>query len=182
MKTLIISDVHSNIAALEAIWSREQDADRVLCAGDVVDYGPYPADLPETHVVEVDGTEYGMTHAYQKYEIIRSLETFRAFCNTRFDCQLDRLIFGHTHRREVHYLADDTLWINPGSCSYRRRAEPDQRAQYAVIVDGQISLRAAEYPVEPLYRYAQQAPIVDSDKRHTLSFWGPRPWQDLGDG
>lgn len=42
MKALIISDVHSNIYALEAIWAREQDSDIVFCAGDLVDYGPYP--------------------------------------------------------------------------------------------------------------------------------------------
>lgn len=45
MKALIISDVHSNIYALEAIWSREDDSDVVYCAGDLVDYGPYPKEV-----------------------------------------------------------------------------------------------------------------------------------------
>jgi len=42
MKALILSDVHSNIVALEAIWAREGDADAIYCAGDLVDYGVYP--------------------------------------------------------------------------------------------------------------------------------------------
>ena len=42
MKALILSDVHSNVIALEAIWAREGDADAIYCAGDLVDYGVYP--------------------------------------------------------------------------------------------------------------------------------------------
>jgi len=42
MKTLILSDIHSNIYALEAIWAQERDTDLIYCAGDLVDYGPYP--------------------------------------------------------------------------------------------------------------------------------------------
>lgn len=45
MKTLILSDIHSNIHALEAIWQRESDCDLVYCAGDLVDYGPYPEEV-----------------------------------------------------------------------------------------------------------------------------------------
>lgn len=42
MKALILSDVHSNVVALEAIWAREGHADAIYCAGDLVDYGMYP--------------------------------------------------------------------------------------------------------------------------------------------
>lgn len=45
MKTLILSDIHSNIVALEAIWNKEKDADLVLCVGDLVDIGPYPREV-----------------------------------------------------------------------------------------------------------------------------------------
>jgi putative phosphoesterase len=45
MKTLIISDIHSNITALEAIWAKEKDSDLVYCAGDLVDYGPHPCEV-----------------------------------------------------------------------------------------------------------------------------------------
>lgn len=42
MKALILSDLHSNIHALEAIWAREHDSDLIYCAGDLVDYGVFP--------------------------------------------------------------------------------------------------------------------------------------------
>lgn len=45
MKALILSDIHSNIYALEAIWARENDSDVVYCTGDLVDYGPYPREV-----------------------------------------------------------------------------------------------------------------------------------------
>ncbi|MHB1325357.1 MAG: metallophosphoesterase family protein [Thermoleophilia bacterium] len=40
MRTLVISDIHGNIDALRAI---DEPCDRVVCLGDIVDYGPEPA-------------------------------------------------------------------------------------------------------------------------------------------
>lgn len=45
MKALLISDIHANIVALEAIWAREHDADAIYCAGDLVDYGIRPREV-----------------------------------------------------------------------------------------------------------------------------------------
>ncbi|RMG12056.1 MAG: metallophosphoesterase [Planctomycetota bacterium] len=44
MLTAIVSDIHSNLAALEAVLrdAEEQKADRVVCLGDVIGYGPQP--------------------------------------------------------------------------------------------------------------------------------------------
>jgi putative phosphoesterase len=42
MKLLIISDIHGNWAALDAVLKAETNADRILCLGDLVDYGPEP--------------------------------------------------------------------------------------------------------------------------------------------
>ena len=42
MKLLIISDIHGNIEALTAVLEVEHDA--VVCLGDLVDYGPAPAE------------------------------------------------------------------------------------------------------------------------------------------
>ncbi|MFH1709023.1 MAG: metallophosphoesterase family protein [Planctomycetota bacterium] len=44
MTIAIISDIHSNLAALEAVMKdlREQDARTVYCIGDVIGYGPDP--------------------------------------------------------------------------------------------------------------------------------------------
>jgi putative phosphoesterase len=43
MKLLIVSDIHGNWAALQAVLSAEGDCDQILCLGDLVDYGPEPA-------------------------------------------------------------------------------------------------------------------------------------------
>jgi putative phosphoesterase len=43
MKLLIVSDIHSNWAALRAVLDAEAGLDRILCLGDLVDYGPQPA-------------------------------------------------------------------------------------------------------------------------------------------
>lgn len=45
MKTLILSDIHSNIIALEAIWVQEKDSDFICCTGDLVDWGPHPQEV-----------------------------------------------------------------------------------------------------------------------------------------
>ena len=42
MKALVISDVHSNLLALEAVWKKEGDSKAVYCAGDIADWGLYP--------------------------------------------------------------------------------------------------------------------------------------------
>jgi predicted phosphodiesterase len=42
MKLLIISDVHANWPALQAVLNAEPDVRDILCLGDLVDYGPQP--------------------------------------------------------------------------------------------------------------------------------------------
>lgn len=44
MKMLIISDVHGNWPALQAVLAAEPDKDQILCLGDLVNYGPQPAE------------------------------------------------------------------------------------------------------------------------------------------
>ena len=43
MKIVIISDIHSNLAAVEAL--PERDYDLLWCIGDLVDYGPKPHEV-----------------------------------------------------------------------------------------------------------------------------------------
>lgn len=47
MKIAVISDIHSNIAALEAVWKdiQERKVDAVLCCGDLVGYAPFPNEV-----------------------------------------------------------------------------------------------------------------------------------------
>ena len=45
MKILIISDIHSNYEALLAVAEAEKHVDQIWCLGDLVDYGPQPAEV-----------------------------------------------------------------------------------------------------------------------------------------
>jgi predicted phosphodiesterase len=42
VKVLVISDIHANIQAVEAVYRAERDVDEIWCAGDLVDYGTSP--------------------------------------------------------------------------------------------------------------------------------------------
>lgn len=44
MKLLIVSDIHANWPALRAVLEFETDLDDILCLGDLVHYGPHPAE------------------------------------------------------------------------------------------------------------------------------------------
>ena len=44
MRLGVISDVHGNRVALEAVLDDMPDVDRLVCAGDVVGYNPWPTD------------------------------------------------------------------------------------------------------------------------------------------
>ncbi len=228
MKALIISDVHSNITALESVWEKEKDADVIICAGDLVDYGLHPREvidwmihyqayvvrgnhdagvidayenpdedsplmwrhenakkldqhhyeylkqLPPQLSLDIDNHTYGVTHAYKDYEILRSVQSFRELSQARFADNLDRLIFGHTHRRELHYLSDEVFWLNPGSTSYRRPDENYRGAHYAIFQDGQISLREVPYAIDELYKLLLQSKVCPQDRSPPLHWWGPQ--------
>lgn len=45
MRVVILSDIHGNLAALEAVSSHVPDADRVIVAGDLCLEGPHPAEV-----------------------------------------------------------------------------------------------------------------------------------------
>ena len=45
MKILIVSDIHSNYEALLAVTKAENHVDQIWCLGDLVDYGPQPAEV-----------------------------------------------------------------------------------------------------------------------------------------
>ena len=42
MKYAVVSDVHANLESLTIMLSHLQDADGLLCLGDMVGYGPNP--------------------------------------------------------------------------------------------------------------------------------------------
>jgi len=47
MKLDLISDIHGNLPALRAVLDEMPSVDMLVCLGDVIGYGPYPAECFE---------------------------------------------------------------------------------------------------------------------------------------
>jgi diadenosine tetraphosphatase ApaH/serine/threonine PP2A family protein phosphatase len=127
MRTLIISDIHANITALEAVLADAGPFDATWCLGDLVGYGPNPnecieriAQLPNlqcvignhdaaaTGTIEVDAfnpdarktvlwTQGTLTDANKEY--LRSLPQ-------RIDLEFITLVHGSPYRPIWEYLLD----------------------------------------------------------------------------
>ena len=56
MRYLILSDIHSNVEALESCVQRAKQAgyDSVLCCGDIVGYGPNPIEQYRRAALYID--------------------------------------------------------------------------------------------------------------------------------
>jgi putative phosphoesterase len=52
MRIGLISDVHSNLIALEKVLEKLNSCDRIYCAGDVIGYYPYPKETIEKFIEE----------------------------------------------------------------------------------------------------------------------------------
>ena len=86
----VISDVHANRVALRAVLEDMPEVDRLVCAGDVVGYNPWPADcvdvLRDRDAPTVAGNHdravvtgagfgaNGMAHAGVEYDVDRVVE------------------------------------------------------------------------------------------------------------
>lgn len=245
MRILVISDIHANIAALEAVWHAAGRVDAIYCAGDYVDYGTDPheaiawvqdhgahcvmgnhdrhlldvlasgrtdalrgtnrykwvhdncervtpqdarflASLPKHIRFEADGFAYLMQHqmidgAYDMPQSVQAFDAFWEACGAG-DARAGRgrrMIFGHTHRRCVHTLDNDRLWLNPGSVSYRRPDDSDKRAHYMLIQDGEIRLCATPYDRSAMLAramdYVRSGAMMQTELQDAMFFFGDAP-------
>lgn len=81
MRALVISDIHGNMEALRALdayWGARLEAfDRIICLGDLVDYGPDPGaviDWVQSHATNVVRGNHD--HAMATGESCRSAPAF----------------------------------------------------------------------------------------------------------
>ena len=202
MRLLVLSDVHGNMDALEAI---EEDHDTLFFLGDLVDYGPSPREcidyvkrkatrvvrgnhdnavatgadcrcgqryrhlslatrqymhrllrredvgylgaMPLTLNFELDGIKICMAHASPRdplYRYITPEITDRELEMELEGVETDLVLLGHSHLPMCRKIGGKTV-VNPGSVGQPRDGIP--MASYAVVEDGGVELKRAEYDV-----------------------------------
>jgi len=201
MRILVVSDIHGNWPALLAI---REEADAVLCIGDIVEYGPQPAacidwvrtradhsvrgnhdhgtaqnvdihgnagfryltmatrkatierispadrrflaDLPTTKMVTLGGLRFFLVHATPRDPLDEYCPGEAKLWESRLaNIKADFVCVGHTHAQFCLEVGR-TKVLNPGSVGLSRDGDP--RARYAVIENGEVTLKQVEYPVE----------------------------------
>jgi putative phosphoesterase len=148
MRTLVISDIHGNIDALKAIT---EPCDKIICIGDIVDYGPSPKECIEF---------------LQARELVRARGNHDhavAFCQ---DCQTPKGPLRQLSLSSRQYTMDvldnaDKEWLG--------EAETDAWAEH----EGLLVYAVHGAPSNHMYRYltpdtpddvlSQEAALVEAD-------------------
>ena len=142
LKTLILSDIHGNLPALEAILGGERPFDSCLFLGDVVDYGPFPKECIHFLMDEMDVGVMGNHDNAIAYEVDcgcrgdfkRFSEETRAWHKTLLD------------KRDLHFLRSLTPLAN-------------------THIQGESFLLAHATPSGDMFRYLEEDD-VDSEMQH----------------
>lgn len=120
------------------------------------------ARLPVTETVQLDGLAIHLVHATPRDPLDEYLRPDPQLWAQRLDSvRADLVCVGHSHLQFVLQAGGKTV-LNPGSVGQPRDGDP--RAAYAVIEDGQVSLRRAEYPVEETIRQLNAADLPERAK------------------
>jgi len=218
MRILVISDIHSNSVALEAI---REPFDICFCLGDLVDYGPDPAGclrwvmshrcetvrgnhdhgtahfvtvngdrgfryltsvtrprqwaaldapqrqfltrLPATRRIVVDGVRYLLVHGTPRDPLDEYLRgDFNEWSRQIRNQEVDVLCVGHSHI-QFHRQTDGLRILNPGSVGLPRDGDP--RAAYAIIDNGQVTLKRVEYDVEKIIAMNDALPLPEKARQ-----------------
>ena len=130
MKIAIVSDIHANLAALQAL---PQDYDQLWCVGDLVDYGPRPVEV----IAGIRGQAKVIVSGNHDYAVSNNADPQ---CSPRF-------------RR----LAAETMRCTRGLCSEEElvflRSLPRHRE---IAVDSTRFYLVHATPTDPLFAYCPE--------------------------
>jgi putative phosphoesterase len=217
VRILVISDLHANWPALEAVAASEA-FDRLIVVGDLVSYGPHPREvvdwvraratitvrgnhddalasgtdcrcapaskplaeatravhlallapeqvgflggLPQTATLDASGCRLFAVHASPRDHLYRYTLTpdtpDQHLREETAEVPADIVLLGHTHLPMARRV-DGRLEVNPGSVGQPRDGNP--QAAYAVIEDGDVSLKRVDYDLERTVRDLRVMPI-----------------------
>ena len=127
MKILVLSDIHANLAALQAV---QEDYDHLICLGDLVDYGPQPRECIEW-----------VRHRSPK--IVRGNHDNAV--GRRMDCRCSEKF------KPLSVATREYTWgvLNPGETSYLADLPLTERFE----LGGLRFLAVHATPSDPLFRY-----------------------------
>ena len=139
MKVLIVSDIHANWPALSAVVAAEP-YERLLCLGDIVDYGPHPRPCLEYIRQHADWTIRG------NHDNALGLGVD---CGCRGDFRELSVSTRAWHRT--------LMVVNPGSVGLPR--DSGGKANYAVYEQGAVTLKQVAYDVEATIADLRRGPL-----------------------
>jgi predicted phosphodiesterase len=147
MRYLILTDVHANIDALDAI---EEDYDRLLVLGDLVDYGPAP-ELAVQWVMERDATAVSGNHDFAMA--------------TGADCRSSPISYALSVATREYFRRR----MSRGALAYLRRLPMTQTVENV----GTTFHLVHAPPRDPLYQYLA-GDAADLEWEHALGEWSGR--------
>jgi putative phosphoesterase len=218
MRILVLSDVHANRAALDAI---DEPFDACLVLGDLVEYGPDPAgciawarqhatasvrgnhdhgtaqnvdifgvggfryltmatrgptirmlsaddrrylaELPTSQMLTLDGLRFLCVHATPRDPLDEYVPPDAArWAPLVTGLNVDFVCVGHTHMQFVLDVGG-TKVLNPGSVGLSRDGSP--QARYAVIENGEVTLKQIDYPIETTVAEVLASPFEPKAKQ-----------------
>jgi putative phosphoesterase len=123
------------------------------------------AGWPRSERFEWDGFAVYATHA-SPFGIDEYLDSDDAVKRATSGVNARLILLGHTHRRLLLDIGDRMI-LNPGSLGQPRFGEG--HGSYAVIEDGQISFRTAEYDLDEIRSDYDSSPLSDRVRRRLVS-------------
>ena len=126
MKLAVISDIHSNLTALQAVLARirELDVTSIYCLGDIVGYGPHPNECIELVRASCSGVVKGNHDSGTIGET--PLEYFNPYGRTAIEWTMEQLTPANKEYLRglplVQTVSDCTIThaspVNPGAWTY----------------------------------------------------------------
>lgn len=136
----IISDVHANCEALEAVLAKIDDlgADRIICLGDIVGYGPEPVRCLDIVRERCDVVLCGN----HDYAVVYGAEDFNPVARACIEC----------HREQLMPAPDD-----PPHCEARRRWKFLKNLPHRHVEGEYLFVHAA--PRNPVFEYLRKIDV-----------------------
>ena len=177
MKILLLSDIHSNKEALEAVFKKEKSWDLLVCAGDFVDYGTNPSFVIDcfsscsSSAKLVQGNHDAHTvREYRKkaYDALPS----DAFKWVHYNCQ-------HLHEEQITFLDELPLHVSFEADGYAYLLQHQYDEKYGVIESpGQFDAYWQQYSTSSLLN--RRMIFGHSHRQCTHMLYGNREWINPG--